>query len=95
MKYTKEQLLAMSDNEINFALAESMYGEDAGECIFFGFNSHEWDCIMPMAVERAIAIEPVDGGANWIAGANTYFSFTDKSPQRAIACCLLLMEGDK
>lgn len=95
MTYTKEQLLTMNDNEVILALAESLYGTNATECTFYGFNCYEWDCIMPMAVACAIAIEPAADGINWVAGANTRFSFTDKSPQRAIACCLLLMEGDK
>lgn len=53
---------------------------------------NSWNDIMPLAVKNVIAIEPVDGGLTWIAGANTYFRFVDKSPQRAIACCLLMME---
>jgi len=101
MKYTKEQLEGMSDFEISKALCLKLGYDVNGvtEQRNFMINAvpdfcSQWHLIMNLATKHVVALEPVDSGDKlvWLAGANTYFSFTDKSPQRAIACCLLLME---
>lgn len=101
MRYTKQQLQSMSDFEINKALCIKLGYDVTGvtEQINYMTNAvadfcHQWHLIMNLATMYTIALEPVDSVNNltWVAGANTYFGFTDKSPQRAIACCLLLME---
>ena len=90
MKYTSEQLENMSDDNISDSIVEKF-----GIKRFFDYL--DWEDIMPLAVEHKI------GGHYGTQAPEIYFAHsrfkeviaTDKSPQRAIACCLLMMEIDK
>lgn len=84
-KLTKDYLAKMSDFEV-FEKLSGMTGDWISEC-------QRWCDLMPLAVEHGVWLQSIDSGddARWTAGANTYFSVTDKSPQRAIACCLILV----
>ena len=56
-----------------------------------------WNDIMPLAVEHNLTLQNVvgRGGNYWMAGPNTYHHYCDSSPQRAIACCLILVLQEK
>lgn len=64
---------------------------------------HQWHLIMPLAVEYKISLATTDGGLTWWAAhdvricENTFISccaldYQHTSPQRAIACCLLMLD---
>jgi hypothetical protein len=78
-----EQYMNYSDRDENVVLLES---DD-------GFNFKNWNDIMPLAVEHNLTLQNVvgRGGNYWMAGPNTYHHYCDASPQRAIACCLILV----
>jgi hypothetical protein len=106
MTYTREMLEKMSDTEVNLELAKLLYSDQAQDCIVFGFNYEDWGVIMPLAVEydvfldngavinechkKYVAYSSLIYNYSEIVCASYYFS--DDSPQRAIACCLLTME---
>lgn len=88
MTYTTQQLQAMSEDDLGVAFYDK-----------FCLNFDCYNDIMPLAFERLIAIEPeaqaftdkVSG--NWIAtDYNIKHQYIDKSPLRAIACLLLMIE---
>ena len=119
MTYTKEQLEAMSDFEINKALLLKVIEEDSLPVVWFSgvrfysenerifkswlevndFGRYEekeeidycenWSDIMPLAVEHGIDYCKYEGG---FVASNDRFGFYGESLQRAIACCLLVME---
>ena len=116
MKYTKEQLEAMSDFEVNESLCLKLgyklmpdvapihdlqaavyhngckHSEYNGTEINFCNN---WNDIMPLAVEYGVNVNPNAGSAYAVLQPENQFRFCNNdSPnaQRAIACCLLLME---
>ena len=93
MKHTREQLENMSDEEINYALADSLY-ENPRNCIHMGFDYEDWAVIMPLAVKYGISIfAPESSDFMWNCIDNSGVADVyDKSPQRAITCCLLMME---
>ena len=67
--------------------------------VIFTFN--DWSDIMPLAVEHNISHISSDGGGTWWAEYATEInqqfimcskqSYQSESPQRAIACCLILV----
>jgi hypothetical protein len=85
MKYTKDDLGRMGDTQAFQALAEA-----SGAWIS---TMERWNDLMRLAVEYKISLQHVIGSDEdyWIAGSNTYYSFASKNPQRAIACCLILV----
>ena len=92
MKHTREQLENMSDEEINYALADSLY-ENPRNCIHMGFDYEDWAVIMPLAVEHKLIINLNLGtGAGVDSKGVTHLCSDYNKPQRAIACCLLMME---
>ena len=107
MKYTKDDLEKMSDFEVNKSIAIALggYGGAVGDWLPNGvklkkdsffyteFDFNDWCSIMPLAVENNLTLQNVvgRGGNYWMAGPNTYHHYCDKSPQRAIACCLILV----
>ena len=65
------------------------------------FDYRDWSDIMPLAIEHGVCLtSPIashknkwqasqtDGGGKWSADD---FYFSNESPQRAIACCLILV----
>lgn len=58
----------------------------------------DWNSLMPIAVQCKIAVEPeaqafVGASGRWIAtDFNIKHQFVDSDPQRAIVCCLLMMD---
>ncbi len=104
MKYTKEQLEKMSDDEVELALAKkfgrtliSTSDDGFSDMEFSDIDMNNWNDIMPLAVEHGISL--LKRHDDWCAllnkplGVDIYLC--DKSPQRAIACCLLMMEIGK
>jgi hypothetical protein len=104
MKYTKEQLEGMHNDEVSKLLCASL-GFNVQNFVFEGvvtieqvgkvstFDMMDWNDIMPLAVEHNLTLQNVvgRGGNYWMAGPNTYHHYCDSSPQRAIACCLILV----
>ena len=102
MKYTKEQLQAMSDFEVNKALAVAQ-GRYAGDWMpngvkvsdESGFFYSEMDyCkkpndIMPLAFEYKINLMYCYELSGWMAMTLKYYEVS-ANPLRAIACCLIL-----
>ena len=92
MTYTKEQLDAMSATDLSRAVKSKFFGRPQ-----LNFDIYDWSDIMPLAVEH---------GVTYIKGSRTAYSninfdcsdvYYDEYcecdiPQRAIACCLLMME---
>lgn len=106
MTYTTQQLQAMSDFEVNKALAEKLklrcvhlrsgmvcYQMDFGGSMAVDYCNNPND-IMPLAFERRI------GGHYGKATPDLYFAvarldkriYCDTRPLRAIACLILMME---
>ncbi len=100
MKYTKEQLEAMSDFEINKALCLKLgldvSGVDEQRNMMTGVVldfCQIWNYIMPLAVEHDVTyIKSYQTAYSKLNGDKHDKMYTDKPPQRAIACCLLMME---
>ena len=102
MKYTKEQLYGMSDFEVSKALCVLLGFDVSGvteswnQMINAGPNlCEDWSRLMPLAVEHNVALAPHSDSweaftlqKNWQVVDMQYM---DKSPQRAIACCLILV----
>jgi hypothetical protein len=91
MKYTKDDLSKMGENSINDAL----YNLSSYAKAKLNFNFLEWNHIMPLAVEHKLTFAP-HVKSMWICyQRNKPFSpkydYFDASPQRAIACCLILV----
>ena len=95
MKYTKDDLAKMSDSTINGAICNlSAYAKNK---LMFDFN--EWNDIMPLAIEHEIIT--LKQYRNWwaicVKGTDVDWAIEfdihaeDESPQRAIACCLILV----
>lgn len=115
---TKEQLQAMSDFEVNKALAELIYrsvhsvsqNSSAQDAVVFadkgagdivavaivGYCNNPSD-IMPLAFEHGVSL--IKMLSDWRACTNNGIyvenSFDDKTPLRAIACCLILVLQEK
>ena len=106
MKYTKEQLEGVHNDEISKLLCASL-GFNVQNFVFEGvvtvermgkvstFDMMDWSDIMPLAVEHNVALAPHSDSweaftlqKNWQVVDMQYM---DKSPQRAIACCLILV----
>ena len=98
MTYTREQLEKMSDFEVNKALEQKlgMYCEDCVGTYIKTMNYlNDWSDIMPLAVEYGINVNPNAGSAYAVLQPKNQFRFCDDgipNAQRAIACCLLMME---
>ena len=116
MKYTKEQLECMHNDELSKLLCASL-GFNVQNFVFEGavtieqvgkvstFDMMDWNDIMPLAVEHKISL--LEGDELWGAYQNfgiyedinyriSHGHFCgDKSPQRAIACCLILVLQEK
>lgn len=105
MTYTREQLEKMSDDEINVALTRIIYSNM--EQYMLNLDSccgrpvdycDSWSDIMPLAVEYGINVNPNAGSAYAVLQPENQFRFCDggiPKAQRAIACCLLMMEIEK
>ena len=100
MKHTREQLSVMSDFEVNKTLClllgfdVSGVTEQRNQMIDAVPNfCEDWDRLMPLAVDNNLMLQNAvwSGGNYWIAWSNTYHHYCDKSPQRAIACCLIMV----
>jgi hypothetical protein len=106
MKYTKDDLAKMSDFEINTALLDAakikwQVSAVDDEVVMTNscsdvFDFNDWALIMPLAVEHDVTYLKDDEAAYHQAHRlNGCFEFNlmveDKSPQRAIACCLILV----
>ena len=90
MTYTREQLEKISNDEINYAVADWLY-VDPRYIINMGFDYKDWAVIMPLAVEYGVSL--ICRGYAWAAiDQDGNIEFNSESPQRAIACCLLMME---
>ena len=107
MKYTKEQLQAMSDFEVNKALCALLGKDVSGICelrnqmtgAVTDFCNTPSD-IMPLAFEHKIClISPHSHTKAWGArqtdGGGLWsvsdYFYLDANPLRAIACCLILV----
>jgi hypothetical protein len=102
MKYTKEQLSGMSDFELSKAICLLVGYDVSGVTEQQNSMSgavpeflDDWECIMPLAVEHGVALAPNSDSwtaftlqKNWQVVDMQYM---DKSPQRAIACCLIMV----
>ena len=104
MKYTKEQLEGMNDFEVSKALCV-LLGFDVNG-VTESWNQminavpnlcEDWSRLMPLAVEHDIiygmVICPAGSAAAYYAkqiGGDTTTSYAP-TPQRAIACCLILV----
>jgi ABC-type iron transport system FetAB ATPase subunit len=95
MKYTKDDLMRMKDSTINGVICNlSPYAKNK---LMFNFNN--WNDIMPLAVEHDVAYIKSERSAFsglYIDGEyDCYYGFKLKVendvPQRAIACCLILV----
>lgn len=118
MKYTKEQLQAMSDFEVNKALAELIFNnvhsvsqnssvqdvvvfadKGAGDIVAVAIVDYcnTPNDIMPLAFEHDIAyLKTYKTAYCKIDGQKHKQHYTDESPLRAIACCLILvLQGEK
>lgn len=101
---TKEQLQAMSDFELDFALKRVIYSsskidEQKRQMISCCDNLfQETGVLMDFAFEHLSRIEKVWG--KWAAESNSFeniycYKFESANPLRAIACCLILvLEGE-
>jgi hypothetical protein len=104
MKHTREQLDGMSKQEINKLIAKltakkySTWSEAVDYAVIDGlqFDFEKWQDIMPMAFEYGICVY----AKNKMAWVETIESCGDvlfdhviesASPQRAIACCLIMV----
>lgn len=99
MNYTTQQLKAMSDDMINFALYWSLYGGQCDSQIKPALPPNycsEPNAIMPLAFERNVSIVQSEADrkhGQWCAFLwHTEDEFNDKNPLRAIACLLLIIE---
>ncbi len=120
MKYTKEQIDGMHNDDISKLLC-ALLGFNVQNFVFEGvvtieqmgkvstFDMMDWSDIMPLAVEHGISLVKLNGEwmaiHQWIYIDDYYEStgescglacdasctFPHKSPQRAIACCLILV----
>ena len=104
MNYTREQLENMSDFELNTAIAKFLgfaphdYNFDGLVTMHKGyktttFDFRDWSDIMPLAVEHKLIINLNLGTAAGVDSKGVTHLCSDyNKPQRAIACCLLMME---
>lgn len=91
MKYTKEQLQAMSDFDVNKVLTKLItgYGLPASCCLDYCNTPND---IMPLAFEYELNIHKTRcGDPEWMCSSRTNRYYEDLNPLRAIACCLILV----
>jgi hypothetical protein len=93
MKYTKEQLDLMSDHTLNHALYTSLYYTSNHELPdFCPEYCSNWSAIMPPAFEHDVVyLRNYKSAYSKINGHRHEYMFTHEKPQRAIACCLILV----
>ncbi len=98
MTYTREQLELMSGDDLNKALKIKFLDKKFTFCnsvVVDEFDFNNWNDIMPLAVEYGINVNPNAGSAYAVLQPKNQFRFCyDDIPnaQRAIACCLLMMD---
>lgn len=104
MKHTREQLDGMSDLEITEIVAKNLgmeiinHSYDAVMCGYTGMRStvadrnycNNWNDIMPLAVEHGVVFIQING-TYYAEHRTTKEFFANESPQRAIACCLVMV----
>jgi hypothetical protein len=108
MKYTKEQLDCMHNDEVSKLLCASL-GFNVQNFVFEGvvtieqvgkvstFDMMDWNDIMPLAVEYGVTLKRVacPAGSGFAHYAESYCGLYHteymEPPQRAIACCLILV----
>jgi hypothetical protein len=105
MKYTKEQLEGMSDFEVSKALC-LLLGFDVNG-VTESWNQminavpnlcEDWSRLMPLAVEHKINLMKYNDQNGWMAirsAPPVAIYSINQSPQRAIACCLILVLQEK
>ena len=100
MKHTREQLSVMSDFEVNKTLClllgfdVSGVTEQRNQMIDAVPNfCEDWSRLMPLAVEYDVGVYPLmhTNGETWMASFDKCKRFEHQSPQRAIACCLIMV----
>lgn len=82
---------------VNVGLQWCIVDEDGSLCRIKKYCSN-WNDIMPLAVEYGINVNPNAGSAYAVLQPKNKFRFCDDgipNAQRAIACCLLMMEIGK
>ena len=109
MKYTKEQLECMHNDELSKLLCASL-GFNVQNFVFEGvvtiervgkistFDMMDWNDIMPLAVEHEISLMKYNDQNGWMAirsAPPVAIYSINQSPQRAIACCLILVLQEK
>jgi hypothetical protein len=104
MKHTREQLDGMSDFEASKTLClllgfdVSGITEQRNQMIGAVPNLYEdWSKIMPLAVEYKISIDWFSDGrcVAYQDKSDIDYSHQSESPQRAIACCLIMVLESK
>ena len=108
MKYTKEQLEVMSDFEVSKAICV-LLGFDVNG-VTESWNQminavpnlcEDWSKLMPLAVEHGVTLKRVacPAGSGFAHYAESYCGLYHteymEPPQRAIACCLILVLQEK
>jgi hypothetical protein len=93
MKHTREQLDGMSDHTLNHALYASLYYTSNDELPEFCPDyCGDWSAIMPLAFEHDVVyLRNYKSAYSKINGPRHEHMFTHNSPQRAIACCLIMV----
>ena len=91
MKYTKDDFAKMGDERICSTIERLAKPSNHN----WKFDYLSWDDIMPLAVEHKISLFAYQDAQLWCA--QHYFdaigmhTTINESPQRALACCLILV----
>ena len=96
MKYTKEQLNGMSDTDIEALLNDLVHGFELNYKAYLD----DWNELMPLVVDHGISLKNQNcpAGSGYAQYAESYCGrfYSDYDiPQRAIACCLILVLQEK